>query len=1286
MMNIKFCKPWFRVLLILPAVLPSGIQAAPEDEALAALKASIGMVLTAETEFGVVAGSDAVGESWSIFGKAKASIGGNPVSLDLGVADAPGIVVSKPLGKDSWELVSLDASLSETITLAGLSLKTINGGLSVAYDPRQGALTLHGGVEASFESESIELRLGNAAQPGLSLSIREDGSCELLALSGELSADLDLFGVKLSLDPNNSPTLRYKAANNHYAASGALSLAIENQKVGIRLGDEKDPGLVISGGVLEHLEFAIVEDLTFAGLELKTGADGVGAAYDRDGGQLIVSGSATIEIEGEIVTVALGDDQTPGMRLTIDEGTGTTTLAELALSVADDLNIAGFTFDVPDADPIDIRYTEAPDGDHFLVSGEVKLKDLWSADLALGSAQHPGLKIVDGTWDLESLSIDLQQIDLGFVTMKEVKVRFAEDEAGPDVEVDLSVVIPEIGEIAADVKVRNGALEEIALEYDALGDSEGLEIAETGISIAELGVDLTNLDQPADLGFEGTVGLEFGGQLDLFGETVTLIRVNGDVAIDRNHFYMEDQFLLGAYRPDSPDHAPWKSVLFDGDLIVDLNWSEDRYFLKGEVKIPEDYGLYLDAELLINQRVLDALIKAGVRVPMEIPVIGGIWLDQIDVALRMDHADPSADFAAAWTEILFWRAGIEYEWNRNEFKLLDGAAIDQIQEQISDDENTRTLTKTFTLPYGADAMSLHLDWGQTIELAQIDVFGPVELHGNPATFLLDLEPLEFSDTGIVVDAAPFEAVIVNESSVKFFVRQGDSLITGDGTSPPLASTASESARQVILQFTYDKALAPNLTASDLKVEVVGHYPGSSINATFSDSANSAGREPRKPLLGPMKRDAPVKHAGSSLPIDLEYWMLGLHAGEAEISLYLDDDDKGHDGRLVVSGLPYGGHDEIAGGAQSFPWTVAGHIPHPHGSYHLYARLDRPGRSPVYSPHLGPFHIAPPLHGTVTDPLRAGLPLPGTRVFLDENFDGRFDPLTEPSVLTNPDGEFAFHSLPEGTHRLGLLPLPGHDFRGDLGGEPTVMKDFVHRIGEPTEVNFHLALRRSVSGIVFIDANGNGARDEAEAGMPGVVLYHDLDGDGIRSAGEARAMSKADGSYRFHALVGETWHRFRILARPELATRLEGATPALTTGSAPYAQHAGQDVAIPPDLAFELGNPDYSEWAARTLAASPASGPFEDPDGDGIPNFTEFLGATDPFNSNDAPALAISRSGDLMTLDFEARQGVRYRLESSEDLRNWEVFRDVRDAEGPIKIQPNELPDVSRTFYRLDLDR
>lgn len=76
-------------------------------------------------------------------------------------------------------------------------------------------------------------------------------------------------------------------------------------------------------------------------------------------------------------------------------------------------------------------------------------------------------------------------------------------------------------------------------------------------------------------------------------------------------------------------------------------------------------------------------------------------------------------------------------------------------------------------------------------------------------------------------------------------------------------------------------------------------------------------------------------------------------------------------------------------------------------------------------------------------------------------------------------------------------------------------------------------------------------------------------------------------------------------------------------------------------------------------------------------FTEDLKRSAPAGPNDAPAIGISRVSGPMTLGFEAREGVRYRLESSEDLRNWEAIREVRDAQGPIEIQADESPNIPR---------
>lgn len=349
---------------------------------------------------------------------------------------------------------------------------------------------------------------------------------------------------------------------------GSTRLSLEGNTLTVAVGRVEAPGIRLlkpTGGnewQVQEFELKLGGTLALPGLEVATIDGGLVVGYDVTAEQLTIHGGAEARFEGESISLSLGSANEPGAQFAIAPDGGLD-LRALSAKVAADLDIFGLQLQLDPDHPPDLVYRPAQN--HYAVSGavtlgiegqtvsvslgEVKLSDLWSADLALGTAQHPGLKIIDGQWDLESLAIDLQQIDLGFVTMKEVQVRFVEDLDGPDVTVDLSVVVPEIGEIAADVVVINGALEEIALRYDAVGDSEGLEIAETGISIAELGADLTHLDQPADLGFDGTVGLEFGGQLDLLGETVTLIRVNGDVSVDRNHFAMNDQFLLGPTGP-----------------------------------------------------------------------------------------------------------------------------------------------------------------------------------------------------------------------------------------------------------------------------------------------------------------------------------------------------------------------------------------------------------------------------------------------------------------------------------------------------------------------------------------------------------------------------------------------------------------------------------------------------------------------------------------------------------------------------------------------------------------
>ena len=62
---------------------------------------------------------------------------------------------------------------------------------------------------------------------------------------------------------------------------------------------------------------------------------------------------------------------------------------------------------------------------------------------------------------------------------------------------------------------------------------------------------------------------------------------------------------------------------------------------------------------------------------------------------------------------------------------------------------------------------------------------------------------------------------------------------------------------------------------------------------------------------------------------------------------------------------------------------------------------------------------------------------------------------------------------------------------------------------------------SVSGVVYLDANGNGARDNGESGVGGKVVWADANDNGLLDTGEASTTTAGDGSYSLGGLPAGT---------------------------------------------------------------------------------------------------------------------------------------------------------------------
>jgi hypothetical protein len=76
-------------------------------------------------------------------------------------------------------------------------------------------------------------------------------------------------------------------------------------------------------------------------------------------------------------------------------------------------------------------------------------------------------------------------------------------------------------------------------------------------------------------------------------------------------------------------------------------------------------------------------------------------------------------------------------------------------------------------------------------------------------------------------------------------------------------------------------------------------------------------------------------------------------------------------------------------------------------------------------------------------------------------------------------------------------------------------------GEPASVS-QPVLHGAISGVVYLDADEDGERAEAEVGIAGRTLYLDVDGDGDLDEEEPTAVSDASGAYLFPDVLPGTW--------------------------------------------------------------------------------------------------------------------------------------------------------------------
>jgi VCBS repeat-containing protein len=156
-------------------------------------------------------------------------------------------------------------------------------------------------------------------------------------------------------------------------------------------------------------------------------------------------------------------------------------------------------------------------------------------------------------------------------------------------------------------------------------------------------------------------------------------------------------------------------------------------------------------------------------------------------------------------------------------------------------------------------------------------------------------------------------------------------------------------------------------------------------------------------------------------------------------------------------------------------------------------------------------------------------LSGWKVFLDADKDGLLD-TGEKTATADNSGNYKFTGLAAGTYRVRETLNSGWRRTTPSSG----YHDLTLASGQNvTGKNFGNTQQILISGSVFKDLDGDGIKDAGESALSSWRVFVDADKDGVFDAGEKSTLSDSSGNYKFNLPAGtyrvrevlqSTWRR------------------------------------------------------------------------------------------------------------------------------------------------------------------
>ena len=970
---------------------------------------------------------------FEMFGSAATTFEGESISVSMGNASDPGLIVN------NGRVTHINLGVTADFTLKTMEFEA--DGLTYHWDSQHDQYEIYGSTSAKFDGESIAISLGNNSDPGI--VVRNN---VIQHINMGLSGDFNLKAM--SFKPDNL-TFQYDRNQNHFEMYGSADLVVEGHDAGISMGTNANPGLVFKNGVLQQINVAITENFTLKGLTIKT--DNLGVEWSKGTNHFNFYGDIELDIANESINADMGTSSDPGMQFRNGN------LHSMDVTVNSDFKIGNLEVTTRD---VEVKYISSK----FYMTGEIEVDEVWSVIVDLGEGGSNGLEI-DASHHPDKLKltdfkIEVDHVDLGAIDFKKVEISFRNDVIH-DAELDVS--IPPGYEVDAKMTFAGSPakLNSIDISFDANSFSSAIPVGDTGIELVHMEGGMFNLADPSKtvvefvqvgafrqpivfngVYFKGSTAFTFGGPVSLAGNSAALLYNRDDVILSGSGVFLRAGLLIGAYRHSTNN---WRSILGDGSISMNLQWG--RYYSVGAtMNIPSDPLVEFTANAkLASNGTFDALMRVKLKVPHSVPVVGGKTLGSVDGAIRYNKRDINGSYGAGWASYWFFgrhHFGARYRFGPRKVDVIGSGTVSSIQRQVNrelggvanntnpfegssanlgdlegeNSENTEWVkdVRTFQVPANKSSMFVEVDMGQLVDEAYVSVIGPDGFY--------DVYEIEKTDLG--EDVPP--AMEVQDRIVKFAADSAVNLLIMNH------EPENDSLQQQFSTLTpgdYDLLISYRASNNVDSVGVRAHHfhPESFGDISATQLANGL------------------------VNLDMEYW--AAMPDSTVLSVFWNDTASygGHN----IAVLDYGQPDELGFAETELLFNTSQSVHN--DSIYFYFVLQDSTNSPVYSDITpGIKHISPASGQVVITNPDSDSILEGIMVFIDQNGNEFYDTegtsgAFEPHCVTDEEGNFHLNDLVVGeTYTIDVV-VP---FGMSLAAGETGKRTFVYQ-GIPQTFTFNL---------------------------------------------------------------------------------------------------------------------------------------------------------------------------------------------------------------------------------------